>query len=116
MNKETIEKMAWLYEQGFKPDAGYCEAYKPTGYMLTFDPSFGLPYFTESRLWSLLPTRFIKDGNEYHLYITNDLELGYVSGKDCPIQLRSWLTLHASLLQLTIWAVKKGHLKVKEKQ
>jgi hypothetical protein len=111
MNKELLKKMQWLADKGFKPDAGYCEAHKPTGHMLTFDPPFGLPWFSESYLWVLLPDNLHEDLYEFGI---NKSGIGYLPGEGRSGRLMRWKTfnnLHSALLDLVIWCVKEGYLK-----
>jgi len=94
-NKELLEKMSWLYEQGFRPDQSYEPPSTETGFMpkLTFMPDMdiefddeGRPWFSESCLWSLLP-------------------------EDMRILSRKLTEIHSALLDLVIWCVKEQGLK-----
>jgi len=138
MNKEILEKMAWLYEQGFKPDyvdvgAGMLCPYDPNE---PFNKELDAAWFSESRLWSLLPTRIRKDtlhspkGNEQTVYMHmadckkvlyhSIYPIAQLKEKSDYILKVIWLSetvdLHSALLDLTIWAVKEGHLKAEVKQ
>jgi hypothetical protein len=107
MNKEMLEKMQWLYEQGFKPDLYYKKYSFPIG-KFSLEPNSNkgtnaqliqkeYPYFTESRLWSLLKkTLFI-------FKLSTALKID-------PDEL-----LIEALLNKTICAVKEGHLKAEVK-
>ena len=128
INKETLEKMAYLHSCGFEPssyfdiegvhgrhfvDKDYAEA-ELSG--LINDLKELKPYFTESRLWSLLPDNLYEDLYEFGI---NKSGIGYLPGEGRSGRLMRWKAfnnLHTGLLDLTIWACKQGHLKAEEKQ
>jgi hypothetical protein len=104
MNKETLEKMAWLYEQGFKSDH-YID--HSDSFVTTVTPDdiehvnkviaecdFCYPYFTESRLWSLLKE------------VSPNWKISTSRNK----------VLLEILLDKVIYEIKEGHLKAEEKQ
>jgi hypothetical protein len=131
MDNELLEKMWFLYDAGFEPDRWYSEINhtlsdkkqaKMVGLLrpgekdsekFEFYYEHDQPYFTESRLWSLLPNRI---GNNF-LLIT-DIYIHYKNydpREDAPDLISidvSKFTLLEALLDLTIWAVKEGYLKV----
>jgi hypothetical protein len=129
MNKETLEKMRWLYDAGFEPDMWIREAADDYSYFdLTSSKAYSegrfvrpKPYFTESRLWSLLPKKITtnpRDEGYAYLAINKASILGYFgtwATKALEIDIKE-TDLHTALLDLTIWTVKEGHLKAEEKQ
>lgn len=116
INKELTEKMQWLYSKGFDPDLWYSPdefdeddpriiIYKeqlnfirPRANDFNMPCRKSFPYFTESRLWSLLTKRSIDVVNKIHEVL-------------CNANTKS--DLHSDLLDLVIWAVKEGYLKPK---
>ncbi len=56
MNKELLEKMNYLYSVGFEPDMWYSSTDGGMTFALFYYQQLDddQPYFTESRLWSLL--------------------------------------------------------------
>lgn len=122
MNKELLEKMSWLYSQGFVPDMWQSKYYDPAdgrtwseNKYQSDENDFCLPYFTESCLWNLLPQEIINNNRSYELTINNGY-LGYWKieySKGC-FHFHSEETLenlHTALLDLVIWTVKQGYLK-----
>lgn len=93
-----LEKMQWLYEQGFVPDRWklpgdinhLTSCNKEIDICGTYVLKLTEPYFTESMLWSLIDSKPIWEGAK-------------------PIEVKT--TLLEALLDLTIWAVKQGYLK-----
>lgn len=135
MNKELLEKMQWLYEQGFKPDLWYLPdqysdldprilEYKeelnftrpmPVDFNMPCRKSY--PYFTESTLWDLLkPITYKKDvygERDFYFrdlhFVYSEIYEGEYKDEDQPYKVDKSLLEH--LLDLTIWAVKEGYLK-----
>jgi hypothetical protein len=117
MTNDLLEKMAYLHECGFEPDYVDCGAgmlcpYSPDE---PWDKDLDAAWFSESRLWSLLPHCI----NDYELH-ANENCLSY----DNYIGEALWgtlytefieTTLHSALLDLVIWCVKEGHLKAEVK-
>lgn len=120
-NPETLAKMEYLHECGFVPDMWSWD-YDNNSKLVLHSSKLSedrQPYFTESALWSLLPkkiTVYKKDEGYGYLAINGALILGYFgtwSTKGFEVDIKE-TTLHSALLDLTIWAVKEGYLKVKE--
>lgn len=98
MTKTLLEKMAWLYSQGFEPDMAYIthiqctqSSWEDEGLIAWYGGNNKLkPYFSESRLWSLLPKGFDENGIVPELRENGNL------------------TLLEVLLDLVIFSVKKA--------
>ena len=135
MTNQTLEKMAWLYAQGFEPDCkislgdkdySITPANKDSFNFICDDPCncCDYPYFSESTLWSLLPERTVLDDtiffrklNTHIMYEPTYFTIDEKAGKpplSC-LYIKEANDLHTALLDLTIWAVKEGHLKAEVK-
>lgn len=143
MNTELLEKMRYLHSCGFEPDMNFVDD-AVSAYFIFHNNGLGTPslarsdyqpWFTESRLWSLLPRSIslsyekypavsnankLKDGN-WDIGFTkqiDDYSVGYVDLLNyfqVAVKTKD-KDLHAALLDLVVWAVTEGHLKAEDTQ
>lgn len=121
-----LEKMQWLYEQGFEPDMAYVNhisgcsesAWEDWGLIDWFE-GCRQPYFTESCLWSFLPEKILLDNtifflklNTHIMYEPTYFTIDEKAGKPpmACLYIKEVENLHSALLDLTIWAVRSGYL------
>jgi len=127
--KTKLEKMQKIAQAGFVPDmwtlpltdSNGNQFYAYTAYQYCHeDKPNNEAYFTESKLWSILPAK-LADGCYFEM--TKDLScafMGYLSKfvdeKDAiNLEIKEGDSLHDALLDLVLWAIAEGHL-VKEKE
>jgi hypothetical protein len=140
MTEEKLNKMRWLHEQGFEPDMLDVGA----GMLVSYDEELKFinkedlepPYFTESKLWSLLPATIRR--REEHETLTGEFSTSNVfyelviekyrkktsiaysvpvdqrESLDCLIEFESD-DLHDALLDMVIWCCENKYLKAEEK-
>ncbi len=109
--EEKLNKMKWLHEQGFEPDMwrGTVEG----GYIMLCSDGFRHnqnAYFTESKLWSLLPKAIMyspKEDAYSYLRISTSMTLSY--GREPTFY--TIPDLHTALLDCVIWCVENKYLK-----
>lgn len=128
MNQEIIEKMQYLYSCGFVPDVWVVGEDTPVSIItitkcregMTY--SLGKAYFTESRLWSLLPNVIRGFALAQGKDLPGVYSIGYfwqlgssINADDSLITFIGDDT-HINALDLTIWAVKNGYLRSDNKE
>lgn len=129
MTEEKLNKMKWLHEQGFVPNmfwnTGVISDTRMDFRGLGLSVDNDIPYFTESKLWSLLPDR-VRAGEFSDAIVIYELvaqkcyksplfSLAYeaIFG-GCLHEIESD-DLHTALLDMVIWCVENKYLKAEEK-
>ena len=134
-----LNKMKWLQEQGFEPDyifysEGWCKdgvadlrkVSDLEGFTKGVNCWFGgnkYAWFTESKLWSLLPEIIILDEavffrklNNYIMYEPTYFDIDEKEGKPpmACLYIKEVKDLHDALLDIVIWCVENEHLKAEQ--